>query len=63
MLTKNEAKKFNQGYMGYNFAFIEKQFICFQKELPGYKFSLIKLIASDFKDNSWKMMFDYGFTR
>jgi hypothetical protein len=62
-MNKQNAKKFNQGYKGYNFAYIDNEFICFQKEHEGYQFSLIKLIDKDFKDNSWKMMFEHGFTR
>ena len=61
-MTKYEARKYNEGYEGYQLAWVEDEYAYFQKEHPGHKFSVIKMDFETLRNGNYKKMFELGLT-
>lgn len=61
-MTKSEAKKCSQGYDGYQYAYEEKGFLFYQKEVDG-KFYLIKLTPDDMISGNFVYMMQHNISR
>ena len=62
MMTKADARKYSEGYEGYQLAWIEDEYAFLQKERPGNKFSVIKVDFDSLKNGNYKRMFKLGMT-